>query len=98
MNLQYLLYNAKTGSLISTEQKLKWYVAKNGYYRTKIDGNTYSKHLLIHDLLGIDRTGFVVIHRDGDKLNNRAENLELMTRGEANKHFFNIRNDIQTNN
>ena len=88
MNLEDFLYNLKTGSLISTTKKLKWYVGKDGYYRTKINGNPHKKHLLIHDLLGIDRTGLTVVHLDENKFNNCADNLALMTRGECNKFHF----------
>lgn len=83
-------YDPETGVLTSDIHELKLYIV-NGFYRTKINGNATSIHLLIHDLLGIDRTGMMVVHDDGNKLNNRADNLVLMTRAQGNKHFFDLR-------
>lgn len=75
--------NKKTGRV------LRQFVGKDGYMRTQFDGKTRTVHRVI-------ATGFVpaesgkdfVNHKDGNKLNNSAQNLEWCTRSENIKHAF----------
>jgi hypothetical protein len=45
-------------------------------------------HLVAHHFIGPRPDGLYVNHIDGDKLNNRAENLEYVTQSENLKHAF----------
>ena len=60
----------------------------NGYRVVKIDGRNYSVHRLIaHAFFGPAPPGKLhVNHLDGDKSNNRAENLEYVSPSENARH------------
>lgn len=75
--------NTKTGRLI------KQFVGKDGYLRTQIAG----KSRLVHRLVALtyvpsDVGKDFVNHKDGNKSNNRADNLEWCTRCENMKHAY----------
>jgi HNH endonuclease/NUMOD4 motif len=78
---------------LSTEPKIKssW-VNDNGYCIVSI-GNNISRrvHVLVADaFLGPKPLGMDVNHKDGNKQNNRIENLEYLTRSENHKHAFRL--------
>lgn len=65
---------------------LKPYVGKHGYavYSVRFDGaekrNTYRAHALIMEaFVGPRPVDYHIAHRDGDKLNNRIDNLRYCT-------------------
>jgi hypothetical protein len=62
--------------------KLKWYQIKTGYvYSTKrVDGK--QKNTYIHRLITNAPKGMEVNHINGNKLDNRLENLELLTKSD----------------
>ena len=90
MNLDNIQYDPDTGEISAKDCNLKYH-HKNGYLYVIVNKRKCPVHLLIHDLLGIDRTGLVVVHLDENKLNNRADNLMLMTRQECNEYYFDKR-------
>lgn len=58
------------------------------YIKVKIAGRTYQEHrLLMEQIVGRKLTwGEVVHHRNGDRGDNRPENLEVMTRRQHSEH------------
>lgn len=75
-------------------QTKKWKQAKprahtSGYVRATIDGKDAYIHRLVACAFCENPDGLLEInHKDGDKKNNRADNLEWCTRSENNKHAF----------
>ncbi len=60
---------------------------KDGYLRYKINNIYRSVHQIVSDkFLGVKPEGLVVNHKDGDKKNNRYENLEYITITENIRH------------
>ena len=75
--------NKKTGRILAE------FVGKDGYLRTKCDDKTRTIHRVIAlafvpTVAGKD----FVNHKDGNKQNNSAENLEWCTREENMKHAY----------
>ncbi len=66
-------------------------VANTGYWRVNIDGKKYQTHRLIY-LMFYGRVPEFVDHIDGDKTNNRIENLRAATRAQ-NQHNRRVRHD-----
>ncbi len=82
-------------------KKNKTYILKNnidnhGYYYIipYVNKKTF-KHYKIHRLVALlfvdgYKPGLIVNHKDGNKLNNNATNLEWVTRSYNNKHAYDI--------
>lgn len=73
--------------------KRKTYITKNGYEIIKLakKGKYYRK--LVHRLvaeayINSNSIGLEVNHKDGNKLNNKVENLEFVTHSENMHHAF----------
>lgn len=86
---------SETGKIYSTRKQnyLKTYVSNNGYERVRLYINGKLKQFLVHRLVfdehvGI-KSGLVINHKDGNKLNNRLDNLEAVTQKENILHSFN---------
>ena len=67
---------------------------KSGYrvrqYKTKEKFlQRYVHHLVLEAFVGIVPKGFVTNHKDGNKLNKKIENLEIVTPKENIRHAFN---------
>ena len=75
--------NAKTGRL------LKQHIGNDGYLRIQIAGKTRLAHRVIADIFLLKPVGKdFVNHKDGNKQNNRADNLEWVTRSENMQHAY----------
>lgn len=87
VNLEGEIINTKTGC------KLKPWVGKNGYLTVSLTNNGYAKKVYIHRLLG---EAFIsnpeekptINHKDGNKRNNKLENLEWASHSENIKHAY----------
>ena len=80
------LNRTPTTTYISKERLLTPQLSKGGYYRVVLSKDGKSKHFFIHRLvaeafIGVNK-GMTINHKDEDKSNNRADNLEYMTRAE----------------
>ena len=58
----------------------KTYVGKKGYKKYSNSGKSVHRHVASRKLGGKIWKGYVVHHRDGNKLNNRRSNLQVMKR------------------
>ena len=72
---------------------LKCRVTPNGYRYACLSENWKSKLILVHQLvakafIGVPSTGLWIHHRDNDKMNNTAENLEYVTPKENTRNAF----------
>lgn len=72
---------------------LKKTVSNVGYYYVSISVNGKVKKELVHRLVclsfwGEPEEGSVVNHRDGNKLNNKASNVEWCSQAQNNKHAY----------
>lgn len=72
-----------------TKRVLKEFIGKDGYMRTQFDGKTQTIHRVIAKAFLPQETGKVFVnHKNGDKQDNRVENLEWCTRSENVKHAY----------
>ena len=72
-----------------TKKVLKEFVGKDGYVRTQFDGKTRLVHRVIAlTFVASDVNRPFVNHKDGNKQNNSAENLEWCTRSENIQHAY----------
>lgn len=88
---RYLISNLGRVISFNSGSEMAQYVHRNGYASVKLSKNGVHKTHLIHRLVA---TAFVsnpddlleVNHKDGNKLNNRADNLEWVTRSQNMRH------------
>lgn len=80
--------DSETGEIISlkgkNEKPLKQIINRSGYYRVKLSWNSKYKPYYVHRLIweafnGPIPKGFVINHKDENKLNNCLSNLEMVT-------------------
>jgi len=88
-----LFYDMENGELYKYKNRKYKYMHydQSGYKQIHYHGGKRLVHFLIHDKLGIDRTGFVVAFLDGNSKNTSADNMALLTRHECNQHHFWLR-------
>ena len=93
--------NVRNNTKLMVPQKTKF-----GYLKIRLSKNNIAKGYFMHRLVA---KSFIsnpnnkpqVNHKNGDKLNNTADNLEWMTQAENNKHAYDAGlkpNKIGTNN
>lgn len=77
----------------NTRHHLKQNINNAGYYRVELCGTGKKKKHFIHRLVALSFISNAkclsqVNHKDGNKLNNRADNLEWCTASDNRKHSF----------
>lgn len=73
------------------------FITSNGYKKINIRRKGYYVHRLIAETFVANPFNSPQVnHKDGDKLNNRAENLEWVTNSENMKHIIALRGDNHT--
>ena len=86
---------------IRTGRMLKQFIGKDGYVRTQIGGKTRTVHRLVALAFIPEVDGKVFVnHKDGNKQNNNATNLEWCTRSENMTHAYqyNLKSSVGTKN
>lgn len=83
------------GSLKSNKNYKKASVNKYGYYQTTLYKNGKKRNALVHRLvaeafLPNPNNKPTINHKDGNKLNNRVDNLEWATNKEQTNHSINV--------
>lgn len=72
-----------------TKRVLREFVSKDGYLRTQFGGKSRTVHRIIAmAFIPIENGKDFINHKDGNKRNNSAENLEWCTREENMKHAY----------
>lgn len=80
-------YLPNSGQFMCSEtKKLLGKVNNTGYLLIRHKGFSGLAHRLAFELMGVDTTDMCVDHVNHDKLDNRFENLRLITVGENNKN------------
>jgi len=75
------------GRLRINQQKTR--IKENGYYRACINGHDEYVHRIVASCFVPNPCGYKEInHKDGQKWNNCADNLEWCTRSQNNRHAF----------
>lgn len=76
------------GSIVNRKGKpVKPWLESNGYMKASVRGKKYYIHRLVaENFCEGRRDGLEVNHRDGNKLNNEASNLEWVTRRQNTAH------------
>lgn len=80
------------GNIIK-ERKLVPHINSSGYYRVGMVLNGVRKDYFVHRIVASlfcdNPNGYTVVdHKDGNKLNNHADNLEWVSSGENNRRAF----------
>lgn len=108
-NLSFLGFDkycaCSTGKIYSLRSNtyLKSVVQRNGYCQVTMSQDGYRKNFSVHRLIamayfGTDDADLVVNHKDGNKQNNRLDNLEFVTQKENVHHAIMIGLRVGTRN
>lgn len=90
-NERYVTYFNNTAK--RRERKLSQATSKHGYRHVMLQKDKVRKNMFVHRLVymafyGDIPGGFEINHKDGDKSNNRLDNLEVVTRSDNLKHAW----------
>lgn len=79
------VYNLKDGTL----RRVPLYKNSRGYLRFSYYGKWYTVHRAVYEaFIGTIPQGMVIDHIDEDRLNNRVDNLQVLTSGDnVRKHW-----------
>src|SRR5262245_28980841 len=83
---QIVRATSQNGSLKTIRARLRLNPTTHGYQRIEITLRLYVHRLVWEAFHGPIPSGFEINHRDGNKANNRLDNLELVTRSENMLH------------
>lgn len=76
------------------QKRLKISILKNGYGRVALYKNGIKKEELIHRIVCLAfhayKNGMQVNHKDGNRMNNHADNLEWVTASQNLKHSYRV--------
>jgi hypothetical protein len=87
INLENGLIKIYSNSKHKKGKELAQYKNKDGYLKVKMNNKNVFIHTIISKLfLGERPLNYVVNHKDGNKLNNKPDNLEYVTISENIKH------------
>lgn len=88
------LFEYKDGNLLNKKTKHIYHnYDKEGYLRIRILGREYRGHRIIWELFnGPIPEGMLIDHIDGNKANNKIENLRLATRQQNNANSYGNKN------
>lgn len=76
---------------IKTKREIKQFVGKDGYLRLQIAGKTRTVHRVVATaFIPVEVGKDFINHKDGNKQNNNANNLEWCTRSENLKHAYRL--------
>jgi hypothetical protein len=83
----------RTGKLRQIEPKRCDYIGAKGYRSVRVNVKGVAFRASAHQVIWVAKNGPIPRglepnHKDGDRGNNRLSNLELLTRGENNKHSY----------
>lgn len=89
-NENRLQYDLDNGLVITPKNTNGTVCKSTGYLRVKVNGRTLQVHqILAVKYFGDKCIGMQVNHKDGNKLNNKEDNLELVTQIENIRHAWN---------
>lgn len=89
MNLTGYSFDAERGVVIGKRGKPVGRVCSRGYVEVSDGRNTYRAHRMIwQHMHGPIPAGMEINHKNGNKADNRIENLELVTRSENSLHAY----------
>ena len=84
-----LYYLSKLGKRVNTGNYLKFTINRNGYYICRLSGKTVKPHRLVCIAFHENKEDKPCVnHKDLNKLNNRADNLEWCTVQENARHAW----------
>ena len=88
-------YDPDTGVITNRKTKTSGHTDSSGYIVVYINGTRFKAHRIIYKMFhGIDPKGKHIDHRDGDKSNNRIENLRCVQRRTNLRNTTNRRNCV----
>jgi len=88
-------YKVKDGELYDSKGRKLGSVKKNGYKRYYVRNGDFKCSVYAHRFMYLYYYGHIdpemtINHKNGNKLDNRKENLEEVTRSENTKHSFEV--------
>jgi len=87
------VWSCKRGEWVELIPSRNWSSRCSGYFKVKLYRGQLGYQLKVHHLvaeafLGPRPNNLVVNHKDGNKVNNRVENLEYVTYAENSRHAY----------